>query len=61
MDWAYAQFKDEEACRIATVKMLAMAEEKIKDLSTKLTEANRKRKSVEVALAGAEKQVEDQH
>ena len=33
-----------------------MAKKKIKDLGTKLTEADRERKSVEAALAGAEDQ-----
>ncbi|KAL0017580.1 hypothetical protein SO802_004649 [Lithocarpus litseifolius] len=34
--------------------------ERIKDLNVKLTEANRDKKSAEAALAGAERQAEDQ-
>ena len=53
--------RDEEACRVATIKTLAVTEKKIKDLGTKLAEADRERerKSVEAALAGVEKQAED--
>ena len=38
-----------------------MAKKKTKDLGTKLTEVDRERKSVEAALASAEKQAKDQH
>ena len=55
MDNAHAQLKKEEARRIAAIQTPAVAEKKIKDLNTKLTEANRERKSAEVALVGAEK------
>ena len=51
--------KNEEARRVATVKTLVVAEKKIKDLGTKLTETDREKKSVEAAFAGFEKQVED--
>ena len=60
MDDAHAQLKNEEACRVAVVKTLAMAEKKIKDLGTKLTEPDREKKSAETALAGTEKQAKDQ-
>ena len=60
MDDAHAQLKEEEACRIVTIKTLAVVEKKIKVLGTKLTEVDRKRKSVESTLAGAEKQAKDQ-
>lgn len=60
MDQAHAQLKDEEACQISAVKTLAVAEKKIKNHGMKLTKADRERKSAEPALAGAEKQVEDQ-
>ena len=60
MDDAHAQLKKEEARHIAFVQTLAVAEKRIKDLNTKLTEANKERKSVEAALAGAEKQAKDQ-
>lgn len=61
MDDAHAQLKNEEAPCVAAVKTLAVAEKKIKDLWTKLTEVDRERKSVEATLAGAKKQAEDQH
>lgn len=60
MDDAYAQLKEEEARRIVAVKTLAMEKKKIKDPGTKLTEGDKERKSAESALAGAEKQAEDQ-
>ena len=60
VDHAHAQMKDEEACCISTVKTLKVAEKRIKELNTKLTVANKERKSVETTLAGAKKQVEDQ-
>ena len=60
MDDAHAQLKEEEARRIAAIKKLAIAEKKIKRLRHKVDEADRERKSAESALAGAEKQVEDQ-
>jgi len=60
LDQAHAQLKDEEARWIFAVKTLAMAKKRIKDLGIKLTEVDRERKSVEVALASAEKQIEDQ-
>lgn len=60
MDQAHAQLKDEEARQISVVKTLAVAEKKIKYLGMKLTKADRERKSAEPALAGVEKQVEDQ-
>lgn len=47
--------KNEEARRVFIVKTLVVAEKKIKDLGTKLTEANREMKSIEAALASAEK------
>lgn len=60
MDPAHAQLKDEEACHISAIKTLAVAEKRIKELNTKLTEADREGKSAKTALTGAEKQVEDQ-
>lgn len=41
------------------VKTLAIAEKKSKDLTLKLTEAKRERKSAEAALVGAEKQAKE--
>nr|POF07888.1 hypothetical protein CFP56_27468 [Quercus suber] len=60
VDDAHAQLKNEEAHRVVVVKTLAVAKKKIKDIGTKLTEADREKKSDEVALASAEKQAEDQ-
>lgn len=57
---AHAQFKDEKACQVSTIKTPAMAENKIKDLGTKLTEANREKMSAKASLTNVEKQVEDQ-
>lgn len=57
---AHSKLKDKEARLVSAVKNLAIAEKKIKDLDTKLAEADRERKSAEAALAGAEKQAEDQ-
>ena len=39
---------------------LAVAEQRVKDLNTKLTEEGREKKSFKAALAGAERQAEDQ-
>ena len=58
VDHAHFKLKDKEACRVLAIKNLALAKKKIKNLVTKLTEADRERKSAEVALVGAEKQVE---
>ena len=55
VDHTHAQLKDEEACRVSTVKTLVVAEKKIKDLSTKLTKADRKRKSAEATLTNVKK------
>ena len=41
------------------VKTLAITEKKSKDLTLKLTEAKRERKSAEAALVGAEKQAKE--
>lgn len=60
MDRAHAQIKDEKARCISVVKTLVVAEKKIKELNTKLDEEDKERKSAKAALAGAEKQVEDQ-
>lgn len=55
LDSAHVQLKDEEARRISTVKTLVVAEKRIKELNTKLTKADREKKSTEAALAGAKK------
>ena len=61
VDHTHAQLKDEKACRVSAIKTLAVAKMKIKDLDTKLTKADRKRKSAEATLTNAKKQAEDQH
>ena len=55
VDDAHKQTKEEEGRHIATVEAFIMAEQRIKDLNVKLTEANRDRKSEEATLAGAER------
>lgn len=45
---------------MSAIKNLVIVEKKNKDLVTKLTEADRERKSVKAALVGTEKQAEDQ-
>ena len=45
---------------VVAIQTLVVVEKRIKNLGTKLTEADRERKSVEVALVGIEKQAEDQ-
>lgn len=55
LDSAYVQLKDEEARCISTVKTLVVAEKRIKELNTKLTKADREKKSAEAVLAGAKK------
>ena len=42
---AHKQWKDKEGLCIAAVETLAVVEKRIKDLNTKLTEADRGRKS----------------
>ena len=50
--------KDEEARRIAAMEVFRVAERKTQELTIKLTEAEREKKSAEAALDGAKKQVE---
>ena len=52
--------KEEEGRHIATVEAFTLAEQRIKDLNVKLAEANRDKKSVEVAQEEAKRQVENQ-
>lgn len=51
----HCQFKEEEAQHIPAMQTFSVAEKRVKELTIKLIEANRDRKSVEAALAGAEK------
>lgn len=55
MNSSHRQMKDEEARRIATVDAFKVAEMKIQELNTKITEADRGKKSTEAALQGVEK------
>ena len=54
------QLKEEEGQHIATMEAFTLVEQRVKDLNVKLTEAIREKKSVEVALEGAERQKETQ-
>ena len=60
VDHSHFKLKDKEACQVSAVKNLVVAEKKIKDLGTKLTEVDWERKSAEATLAGVEKQAKDQ-
>ena len=53
--------KDEEAKRIAVVEAFRVVERKAQELTIKLTEVERDRKSAEAALDKVEKQAEAQH
>ena len=57
---SHRQMKDDEGRRIAAVEAFSLAKKRIQKLNTKLTEANRERKSAEAALHGVEKQAESQ-
>ena len=61
VDDAHKQMKEEEGRCIATVEAFTLAEQKIKDLNVKLTEANKDKKSVKATLARVERQAENQH
>ena len=52
--------KDEESQRIVVVNIFTVADKKIKELTTKLIESKRDKKSAEVALEGAERPAEGQ-
>jgi len=56
----HRQMKEEEGRRITAVEAFSLAEKRIQKLNTKLTEADRERKSADAALYGAEKQAENQ-
>ena len=56
----HIHMKDEKASVLLSLRPLT-SKKRIKVLNTKLTEADREKKSVEVALQGAEKQAEAQH
>jgi len=52
VDEAHTQLKDEEARRVVVIQTLGIVEKRIKDLVTKLAEADREKKSIK---AGTEK------
>ena len=52
--------KDEEGRRVAAVEAFNMAEKRVKELSTKLVQIERDKKSAKAALKGAERQAETQ-
>ena len=58
MDISHGQMKDEEGRRVIAVEAFKMAEKRLKESDAKLTKAKKGRKSVEVALDGAERQAE---
>ena len=54
--FSYRQMKEEEARCIEAVDTFNVAEKRIQDLTTKLNESDRDKKSVEIALEGVERQ-----
>ena len=52
------QMKEEEGRRIAAVEAFNVAEKKIQELTTKLNESDRDKKSVEATLQRVERQAE---
>ena len=57
---SYRKMKEEEGMRIAVVDAFHMAEKRNQELKSWLTEAERGKRSAEVALDNAERQVEGQ-
>ncbi|KAL0004380.1 hypothetical protein SO802_011941 [Lithocarpus litseifolius] len=60
VDFAHFKLKDKEARWVLASKNLAVVEKKNKNLTLKLTEVEREKKSAKAALARAEKQAEEQ-
>ena len=58
VDISHRQMKDEEGRRVAIVEAFKVAKKRLKESDAKLTKAKKGRKSVEVALDGAERQAE---
>ena len=58
---SHRQMKEEEGRRIAAVETFSLTEKGIQELNTKLTKADRERKSAEAAFYGAKKQEESQY
>ena len=57
---SHRQMKEEEGRRITVVEAFTLAEQRVKDLNAKLTEAIREKKSAEATLEGAKRQEEIQ-
>ena len=60
VDISHRQMKDEEGRRVAIVEAFKGAEKRLKESDAKLTEAERGRKSTEVALDRVERQAKTQ-
>ena len=60
VNFSHKQMKEEEKRRIMAVDAFNVVEKKIQELTTKLNEADRDKKSTKAALQGAERQVESQ-
>ena len=58
---SHKQMNEEEGPQIATVEAFTLAEQRIKDFNTKLTEAIKEKKSTKVTLEGVERQAQTQH
>ena len=54
----HKQMKENEGRHIAAMVAFTLAKKRMQDLNTKLTEADREKKSVEAALQRAERQAE---
>ena len=52
---SHRQMKDEKSRHIASVEAFNVAKKRIKELNTKLIEADREKKSAKATLQGAEK------
>lgn len=55
VNYSHRQMKKEESRRVAAMDAFNVAEKRIQELKNKLTEAERDRRSVEAALAGAKR------
>ena len=60
IDNTHKQMKEKEGRCVAAVEAFTVAEQRIKDLNVKLTEAIMDKKSAKATLVGAERQAEDQ-
>lgn len=58
---SHSQMKEDEGRNIAAVESFTLVEKRIQELNTKLTKADREKKSAKATLQGAERQAESQH